>query len=72
MEITFEGTPSGDGGCFCWEVDEETYKQIYGESAWKLEKELEEYDETPWRLYPGVFFEGNKKQKVTIIVEKIE
>ena len=76
MKIQFEGVPSGDGECFCWEVDEETYKQIEGEASWKLEKELKKDmkdtygDETPWRLYPGTIFRGNKKQKITIIVEE--
>ncbi len=28
--IEFSGIPSGDCECFCWEVDQETYKRITG------------------------------------------
>jgi hypothetical protein len=62
-EIEFEGIPSGDCECFCWEVTEEQYKDIVGEESYKMEKEFraESWHEkrmkeighppSPWRIY---------------------
>ena len=79
--VTFEGIPGGDSECFCWEVDEETYKRFEGERGWRIEKELRESyrvdgmieeAEAPWRLYPDDIFVDNKKVKITITIEEIE
>ena len=62
-EIEFEGTPSGDCECFCWEVTEEMYKAIVGEESYQMEKEYREESiheqrmnemgnpPSPWRIY---------------------
>ena len=59
--VTAIGTMTGDGECWCLEVDEENYRRVAGERFWQLEKELaaQEAAETGthvppcWRLYPN-------------------
>ena len=62
-EVEFEGIPSGDCECFCWEVTEEQYRIIVGEENYQREKEdrKESWHEnrmkemgnppSPWRIY---------------------
>lgn len=71
-DIEFEATCSGDGECFCWEVDKETYIKIKG---W--DDELSPYDmitENLFRIYPndifGFSYEECKK-KIKIIWKDI-
>ena len=47
-KFEFDGIPSGDGECFCWDVDKETYIRIrtqnykdMGYSAEQIEEELQ-------------------------------
>lgn len=73
--ITFIGTPSGDGECFCWEVSQETFKEITGEKPDKYDSIL--HNHTPdskraW-LYPDQIIDALKcdrdsKMKFTITV----
>ncbi len=78
----FEGKPSGDGECFCFEVDVETYKAICGLEDYYSTKSYREvwaeengtpYPDEPWRIYPGKLF-GNKwkKLRITITYEEVE
>lgn len=49
--MTFEGVVGGDMECWCLFADENTYKQICGEQAWKLEKEIiEELQESGLKI----------------------
>ena len=63
-EVSFIGSNSGDGECFCWLVDFDTYKKF--DSHWDMEikwrqennvdngndKDFMIYDK-PWQLHPG-------------------
>lgn len=56
--IEINGTPSGDGECFCWNVTEEEYRRVLGDKRWQLERscrddEPQMYANEPWRIYPG-------------------
>jgi hypothetical protein len=68
MGVKFKGKITGDCECFCWEVSEETYKEICGVEAWKQEKEFREscqqdlraigqdpgeIDSIEWLIYPS-------------------
>ena len=55
--IEFIGMAAGDRECFCWDVDEATYKRICGDHAHAMEVE---YNKTRyggprniWRIYPS-------------------
>ena len=67
--ISFEGEASGDCECFCWDVDEETYRKIVGEQEYWSEKDLREEagwntNNEPWRIYPNHIIKGlDKKDK---------
>jgi len=73
--VEFEGLATGDGGCFCFEVDEETYRKIMGERDYQIELAYrrEEPFSAPkhWWVYPmfGVTEEG-KRYKVRVEVEE--
>jgi hypothetical protein len=73
---------SGDGECFAFKVDFETFKKL--NPHWEFEEELvrenyenidKEYNPNSieWLIYPGQLFETDKRQKykVTITVEEI-
>jgi len=76
-KIEFYGKSTGDGECFCWDVGEETYKEICGEEDWKIETEIKEelkelHMDSRWLLYPGaIFTDRNVQKKITIIIEDI-
>ena len=79
-EVTFEGTESGDSECFCWEVDEETFREIVGEESYQNEldtrADISGLENEPWRIYPGevtgrVGYGNQPKKKFTIIVEDL-
>ena len=40
-KVEFNGVPSGDFECFCWEVDLETYMRITGEEPSKFDKSVD-------------------------------
>lgn len=85
IEIT--GKISDDNECWCFEVDENTYKKIIGKRNYDIEKEYRkesfargDFIDYPWRLYPSDIIEAcgidvtecdNKKVKIKISVEKI-
>lgn len=73
IQFNFEGIASGDGECFCWNVDEETLKKFYGQEEIDLQKEINEENE-PFRLYPSRIFDfhNKKKYKIHVIMEEIE
>lgn len=51
----FEGEPDGDGECFCWNVDRETFVKIVGREPTKWDT-LFTYDTdevSGYRLYPS-------------------
>jgi len=64
-EIEFEGTPSGDNECFCWNVSEEEYIRICGKKRYRQElkyrkesyhhQRMEELGHEPegWGIYPN-------------------
>lgn len=84
-EVTFEGTPSGDGECFCWDVDLDTYKNF--DSQWEEEiKYRQEFNvEQGYPKDQGVYEKfkvyqstinslldlSKKKYKITMIMEEI-
>lgn len=81
-KITFNGTPDGDGECFCWDVTEEQYEKICGREAHKRELELrynmcEQFDiqELKWHIYPQDLLANlvgnnyNKKMQMSIEVK---
>jgi hypothetical protein len=83
--ITFEGIPGGDGECYCWNVDLETYKHF--DRNWEEEikyrqdvnidngfpKDEGVYDE--FKIYPShidrVINASRKKYKITVTYEEI-
>ena len=84
--LTFAGTPSGDGECFCWLVDFGTFQKMV--RHWELDLEARKnfnveqgypvnqgvYDET-WQLYPShintLLDMTKKKYRITVTVEEI-
>ena len=66
--VTFIGTPSGDGECFCWSIDLDTHKEFHRgweedikyRQNWNIENGYPEnqgiYSEPwihgEWQLYP--------------------
>ena len=82
---TFVGKFSGDGECFCWKTDLETYKRYdrhwEAEIAYKQEFNIEQgyakdygiYEDN-WELHPTSLFKHlnvQKKYKITINVEEV-
>lgn len=83
-KFTFEGILSGDGECFCFKVDKETWIRINGQQDYDYEIAYQkaacaeigqEYVEpTHMLLYPGDIFyyndgEGDQHNKVRVSVE---
>lgn len=76
--IEFEGLISGDGECFCFNVDRETFIRLMGE-----EPSIYDYSEfdlndngnivpkgNKFRVYPGAIFGYDKeKKKIKIEIE---
>lgn len=38
--VSFVGTPTGDGECFCWSVSDAEYRRIVGEERYQQEVEF--------------------------------
>jgi len=81
ITVAFEGKPSGDGECFCFEVSEDEYIGFLGkerhaeEVAYREEANKETGGEmysskSPWRIYPHMLF-GGKNLRITITTEEI-
>lgn len=72
MTLEFEGIPSGDMECFCFDVDLETYIRMNGYEPHEYAHGL---NEGTFRYYPHFehpdYVRGNKV-KVTITVEPYE
>ena len=63
--IEFTGKISGDNECWCFEVDENIYKEIVGERNYEIEKEYRKeavhtgnFSSAPWRLSPADILEA--------------
>jgi hypothetical protein len=79
MRYTFEAIPSGDGECFCFKVDKETYIMLLGQKAYDEEIDFQQSSAQELGLafkkpeymfiYPHVFFNGIQKLKISITVE---
>jgi hypothetical protein len=79
MHYKFEAIPSGDGECFCFKVDKETYIALMGKKAYDAEIDYQQilaqesglpYIKQDYMLiYPHVFFNGTNKLKISISVE---
>jgi len=84
-KVEFIGTPSGDGECFCWEVDKETFKKITGVNPSvfdyvDVEWERNEQGDIIWKtkgdcikLYPGNIFKNkyvfNNKGEIIEVIK---
>jgi hypothetical protein len=83
MKFEFNAKASGDGECFCFLVDKETYIKICGEQQYKDElKYLEEFNDdlsgplpfvepTEWQLYPHEFFQSGANLSIKIETAEI-
>lgn len=82
--ITIEGTPSGDGECFCMDVTKEEYIRIKGREAYDDEASYREDSndeciralypsDAPWRIYPNdLIGHHGRKIKITITIEEVK
>jgi len=81
--VIFEGIPSGDCECFCWDVTLETYKAVTGEEPEEYRKSIDHPTgkdrEGYYQLYPGdvlrklgVREPEPKMVKFTIIAENVD
>jgi hypothetical protein len=82
-KFEFNAKAAGDGECFCFFVDKETYIKFCGEQSYVDELNyLEEsntdvmgplpFEEpTVWKLYPHHFFKSGSKLKIKIEVEEL-
>jgi len=57
--VEFEGIPSGDCECFCWDVDHETFVRLTGREP--DEYEGSKFNEGKYRLYPNELWPFEKK-----------
>jgi len=69
QSITFEGIPSGNGECFCWKVDKDTFIRFRGEDDYNLLVDMDALDDM--FIYPEQFFPDKKNYKITITLEEI-
>lgn len=56
MEITFEGIPSGDHECFCWDVDRETFIRLMGHEPEEEERftfDRSHFNKGLYKVYPS-------------------
>ena len=82
----FDAVSGGDGECFCFYVDKETFIRLLGEERYNMEVEhlrswhTEVYSEpgsepfsepTEWPIYPHTFFNSGKSIRVKIEVEEL-
>lgn len=77
--IEFEGVATGDGDCFCFEVDPETYKRVLGTRSYDLEMDYRSdpeegiFADASWRLYPMFgLTESGRRYKIRVEVEGID
>ncbi len=80
-EIEFIGITSGDGECFIFKVDSDTYKKVTGDKPADWDNANMEWDEKLkayipvgdlYQLYPeNIFGAFGQKLKVKIIFEKM-
>ena len=83
--VTFEGIASGNGECFCWDVDFENFKKLdkFWEQEIELRKESNIFNNFPenynlydkFSIFPSTILNelkllNNKKYKFTITVEE--
>lgn len=81
MEVTFEGIPSGDYECFCWDVDRETFIRLTGREPLEPEEgcvlDGSYFDDGLYKVYPSEVMdlplndERGKKYKFTLKVENV-
>ncbi len=86
MIYEFNAMSGGDGECFCFFVDKETYIKICGEEEYAFELahlkswHEEVYSEpgsepftepTEWPIYPNKFFKSSTNLKIKIEVEEL-
>ncbi len=74
--LEFQGIATGDGDCFCFEVDEATYRQVEGEQSHRIEAEYRQaepmFADMPWRLYPMCgLTDSGKRYRVRLEVEEM-
>jgi hypothetical protein len=78
--VSFTGTASGDGECFCWDkVNKEDKIAILGAEIYKMDEELAQDCGTMAdleRLYPGDVMialgcQKDKKYKFIVLAEEI-
>lgn len=79
----FDAISSGDGECFAFKVDKDTFIKILGIDEYNAEIEyrkefhreicpdMELEPQTEFFIYPGEFFKGGKKLKIKIQVEDL-
>jgi hypothetical protein len=70
--FNFNGILSGDGECFCWVVDKETFIEIIGEEP-EVPWDSSRYCEGKYNIYPGDLFgvSENKEMNFSISIKKI-
>jgi hypothetical protein len=73
-KFTFEGVPSGDCECFCWDVDRETYIRVTGMKPDKYDRGR---TKGTYKLYPNDIvgfevFERGTKLKVSVSIEGLK
>jgi hypothetical protein len=86
MKFEFEGIPGGNGECFHFVVDKETFIRIRGVEFYKQELEYQKLwhnevftgpsaipfiEPTEWFIDPSIFFDGKSKLKIKIEIEEI-
>lgn len=78
MKYEFDAIPGGDGECFCFNVDKETYIKLLGQKAFDdeiiyqkefaKEVECEFIEPTKFQVFPHEFFgEGKKHIKIEVV-----
>jgi hypothetical protein len=82
----FYGIPSGNGECFHFVVDKETYIRILGKDRYDMELQYQRewhnevftgpsatpfIESSEWYIDPSIFFDGKSKLKIKIEIEEI-
>lgn len=66
--VEFEGYPSGDGECFCWDVDEATFRRLTGNEP--CESDAAVFTRGAYMLYPrDVFGRSSCRAKMRFRIE---
>jgi hypothetical protein len=83
-KVEFVARPGGNGECFLFYVDKETYIRLYGQHSYDMDMEcnkrwnedmpdLKRPEQTEFEVCTGHFFNrDNKKVKVKIEWEEVE